>query len=111
MAKISKHAEQRLKERNGLGKKSYDRIVEKAYENGINHSQTKGNLHKWMSGLYQKYPRKGTEIKLYGDKAYIFVEQVLVTVLQIPNDIKKNMSVMIRKPKETKTGKDVAVNA
>lgn len=111
MAKISKHAEQRLKERNGLGKKSYNRIVEKAYDNGINHSQTKGNLNKWMSGLYNKYPRKGTEIKLYGDKAYIFVEQVLVTVLQIPNDIKKNMAVMVKKPKEKKMGRDVTVNA
>lgn len=39
---ISEHAEQRLKERCGFTKKSRERMADRAFNEGITHSQTKG---------------------------------------------------------------------
>lgn len=97
---VSEHAEKRLKERSGLNKKSVQKNAERAYSKGIKHSETKGNLNKYVCGLTNKYHKKGTDIRIYGDKVFIFIRKqdiydpnmdyiVLITVLQIPNDLKK----------------------
>lgn len=91
MVKISKHAEMRLKERCGLNKKSMKRVVEKAFNDGVQHKETKGNLCKWITSLYLKH-KTANNIRLYGDKAYIFVGDVLVTVIQIPSNLRNDMS-------------------
>ena len=92
---VSNHAEERLKERCGFNKKSVDRMAEKAFMEGITHSQTKGNLNKWITSLYFKNKR-ANNIRLYGDKAYIFCDETLVTVIQIPNNLMKNLKAMVK---------------
>lgn len=87
---VSMHAEERLKERCGINKKSVQRMAEKAFTNGIHHSQTKGNLKKWVTSLYFKN-ETANNIRLYGDKAYIFNNETLITVLQIPSNLRNNM--------------------
>lgn len=94
--KVSKHAEQRMRERCGLNKKSIERIAQKAYNNGIKHESTKGRLNKWITGVYFKNT-KANNIRLYGDMLYIFCDNVLVTVFQIPHSIAKNLSDYIMK--------------
>ena len=93
--KITKHANARSKERNGWNTKTTERMLQKVLEQGITHSQTKGRLNKWMSSLYSNYRRKGKDIRLYGDKAYIFVNESLLTVLQIPANLTKDMNNFI----------------
>lgn len=93
--KITKRAKERSKERNGWNTKTTERMLKKVLEQGITHSQTKGRLNKWMSSLYNKHRRKGTDIRLYGDKAYIFVEESLITVLQIPANLTKDINNFI----------------
>lgn len=92
---ITKHADIRLKERCNLNKKTRNRIVEKVLKEGITHSQTKGNLNKWITSLYFKN-KKANNIRLYGDKAYIFCDESLMTVLQIPTDLTKNLKSMLK---------------
>ncbi len=82
---ISKHAEDRLKERCGFNRKTCERMSQKAYDDGITHAQTKGRLNKWITSLYFRN-KNANNIRLYGDKAYIFCDEVLVTVIQIPVD-------------------------
>lgn len=89
--KVSKHAEQRMRERCGLNKKSIERIAQKAYNKGIKHESTKGRLNKWITCVYFKNT-KANNIRLYGDMLYIFCDNVLVTVFQIPHNIAKNLS-------------------
>lgn len=93
---ITKHAEARIKERCGLGKKTNQRMVEKVFNEGVTHSQTKGRLNKWVTSLYFNN-ESANNIRLYGDKAYIFCGETLVTVIQIPHDLMKNFKKMIRK--------------
>lgn len=93
---VSKHAEDRLKERCGFNKKACERIAQKAFNEGITHSETKGRLNKWITSLYFKNER-ANNIRLYGDKAYIFCDETLVTVIQIPIDLTKDLKSMIKK--------------
>lgn len=91
---ISNHARQRMKERCGFNKKTQERMAEKAFRDGIPHNRTNGRLNKWITSLYFKNER-ANNIRIYGDKAYIFCGETLVTVIQIPANIKKDMRSMI----------------
>lgn len=92
---VTEHAKRRLKERNGLNSKSIDRIAEKALNNGIRHNQTKGRLCKWVTSVFFRNTNINN-IRLYGDKAYLFDDEKLVTVLQIPQSLTKDMRKMIK---------------
>lgn len=96
MIEISEHAFKRLSERSGLSKKAAYRIAEKAFTQGITHSETKGNLNKYITSLYFNNTN-ANNIRLYGDKVYIFVGEVLVTVLQIPSNLTKDMKKLVRR--------------
>ena len=98
---VTKHAEKRLEQRSGLSKKSIQRMAEKAYEEGIAHKDTKGNLNKWVTSLYFNN-QKANNIRLYGDKAFIFTGSTLITVLQIPSSLTKDMKKLVKIPVNTK---------
>lgn len=92
---VSKHAKQRMKERCGYNSKCIERMAKKAFDEGITHKQTKGQLNKWVTKLFF-YNKHANNIRLYGDKAYIFCDTVLVTVVQIPNNLMKDFKKMIK---------------
>lgn len=46
---ITTHADKRGKERFALGKKAFERIIPKVKALGVRHSETKGNLHKYIT--------------------------------------------------------------
>ena len=92
---ISEHAKQRMKERCGFNKKTCERMAQKALESGISHKQTKGRLNKWVTSLFFK-KRSANNIRLYGDNAYIFCGETLITVIPIPPSLKKDMDKMIK---------------
>lgn len=91
---ISNHARHRMKERCGFNRKAQDRMAEKAFYEGITHKQTKGRLHKWVTSLFFKNCN-ANNIRLYGDNAYIFCGETLVTVIPIPNDLRKDFERMV----------------
>lgn len=104
---LTKHAEERLKDRIGLNKKSLKRNAQKAFDYGYKHSDVKGQLRKYVDKIYLENRDRNTyfdNIRIYGDKVYLFKENVLVTVMQIPANLTKNLKSMIKK-EELKNGK------
>lgn len=93
---ISNHARKRMKERCGFNRKAQDRMAEKAFGEGITHKRTKGRLHKWVTSLFFKNCN-ANNIRLYGDNAYIFCGETLVTVIPIPSNLKKDFERMVKK--------------
>lgn len=75
-----------LMRRCGLNKSSFEQISEKVYSEWISHSETFGWLNKWVTSLYFQN-KTANNIKLYGDKAYLFHGNMLITVIQIPNNL------------------------
>lgn len=84
---VSRHAYERLHERCGLGRKAATRMAEKAFYIGMKHSDTKGQINRWITSLYFNN-KNANNIRLYGNFAYIFCNKILVTVLEIPNNLK-----------------------
>lgn len=94
--KVSRHAFQRIRERCGLNKKSAERLAQKAFDNGIRHGQTKGNLYKWVTAQYFKNENIDNLI-IYGDNLYLFDGYTLVTVFRVPNNLLKNLDSMVKR--------------
>lgn len=85
-----------MKERCGFNRKAQGRMAEKAFYEGITHKQTKSRLHKWVTSLFFKNCN-ANNIRLYGDNAYIFCDETLVTVIPIPNDLRKDFEKMVKR--------------
>lgn len=92
---VTNHARKRMRERCGFNKSSCDRMAKKALTEGIPHSQTKGCLNKWVTSLYFKN-KTANNIRLYGDKAYIFHDTALITILPIPSNLAHNLKTMTK---------------
>ncbi len=73
-------------------------MAQKALDDGITHAQTTGRLNKWITGLYFRNTN-ADNIRIYGDNAYIFCGSILITVIRVPENIRKDMQKMIRKHK------------
>lgn len=83
-------------ERGGLNRKSIQRIANQVYSNGYPIERTKGRLRKWMYKI-SKSNSSAQNLRIYGDKLYIFSNDVLITVFNIPNNLKKDLAKMIDK--------------
>lgn len=83
-------------ERGGLNRKSIQRIANQVYSNGYPIERTKGRLRKWMYKISKSNP-SAQNLRIYGDKLYIFSNDVLITVFNIPNNLKKDLAKMIDK--------------
>lgn len=93
--KISNHARQRMKERCGFNRKAQERMAERAFNEGITHKQTKGRMHKWVTSLFFRNCN-ANNIRLFEGFAYVFCGETLVTVIQIPIDLRKDFRNMIK---------------
>ncbi|WP_295094525.1 hypothetical protein [Ruminococcus sp.] len=100
MVCITDHAIKRLKQRMGLGHRAALKMAETAFKKGLNHSETRGSLNKYISAQALEYQKKGNCIKVYGEMVYIFGSTgktetgedfgVLITAWYIPNEYKNN---------------------
>ena len=62
-------------------------MAEKAFYTGMKHSDTRGQINRWITSLYFNN-KNANNIRMYGNFAYIFCNKILVTVLEIPNNLK-----------------------
>ena len=88
--KITKHAYERAKERFKWKPKTLDRMVPKAFENGITHAETKGQLKKYLDSLWHRN-KSVNNIRIYGEDVYFFSDYTLITLYRIPSDLTKNL--------------------
>lgn len=88
MPQLTKHAISRMKERCGISKTNASKIARRAYAKGITHSQTTGNIHKFLDSIYLSQ-KKGTDMRIYGDAVYVFNKRndILITVIKVPADL------------------------
>ena len=87
MCHVTRHGEQRAIERLGLKKKSVQRMAERALDKGIRHSDTKSSLNRYLTKIYLNY-EKANNIRIYGQGIYIFNDEILLTVYDLPNKYK-----------------------
>lgn len=89
---VTRHAEKRLKERNGWNKKTIDRMVYKIFTEGVTVNKKD---HPWAVKISANCYKP--VYKIYGNFVYIFSGTTLVTVLNIPQKTKNNKKTITRK--------------
>lgn len=99
MCKLTNHSKKRMKERCGSNKSSEQKIAQTAFEKGITHAETSGSLHRYLDGLYLSH-HKANNMRIYGDKVFIFCGDQLITVLQLPSKYMKTCNQIRGKSKE-----------
>lgn len=84
---ISDHAFLRLKQRNGWGKSASLRMIRKVYDNGTPEDDVRGYVGQWLKQKKGSYGRTQDHFKIYGNYAYAFNGNTLLTVLKIPSRV------------------------
>lgn len=77
-----------MKERCGFTKGSADRMAQRALDFGMKHNECSGKLKRYVDSLYFAN-KTANNIRLFGEKAYIFHNDTLITVLQVPRNLCK----------------------
>ena len=86
--RVTKHGRLRTKDRTGLRKKIAERNAEKAFQFGLTHGETTGNLNKYLTSLYFKN-KAANNLRVYHRFVYVFHDKLLITVLPLPRDLCK----------------------
>jgi len=98
IVKVTSHGTARTRQRCGIKKKSVQRIAAIAFKKGISIKDTTGSLNRYLQYLYH-YNETADNIRIYGDKVYIFCGNVLVTVLNVPHKYKNRVNMLMRERK------------
>ena len=86
---VTTHAKKRIKERINIPKASVDRIANKAIDKGLKHSETSGQLCKFLDKLFLSH-RTAKNIRVFNQKVFLFSQKmILITVVPLPNNLKK----------------------
>jgi hypothetical protein len=83
---LTAHAHDRMKERLGLPKKAHEAAAQRAYELGKGHADARGRLKRYLDGQWKDHP--GSVPKIYGEHLYFFKGNVLITVYEIPKNLR-----------------------
>lgn len=84
------HAYNRAKERFSWKKKTLDRMMRKAYYEGITHADTVGTLNSYITDLWSQYER-ANNIRIYGENIYLFRFNKLITLYRLPTELTKHV--------------------
>lgn len=85
---ITDHAYLRAKERLSFSPSTLDRLAPKAFSGGITHKDTKGKVNRYITKLWN-YNKSINNIRVYGEVVFLFSDNILVTLYQIPNEFKR----------------------
>jgi len=96
MIEVTAHAKERMKERCKIKARSIERLARIAFEKGMNPSDFSGALHGYLMSLYE-FNHQANNLRLYGDKIYIFCDDVLVTVYDTPKRFLNTVNHLARK--------------
>lgn len=86
---ITDHAYDRAKERLGMSRGAFSKLAYKAYLDGVKHCNTAGNLKKWIDGTWFNY-KNANNIRIYGEVFFLFNFKTLITVYQVPHNLRKS---------------------
>lgn len=85
---ISKHARERSKERTGIKKKSFERLLPKILKEGKTTKDFNGSFRRYLDKLHMSHSGKKRFI-IFGHRIYVLKNKTIVTVMLIPSEFLK----------------------
>jgi hypothetical protein len=87
---ISEHASTRMKERLGIPKSAHQRTAQRAFDQGVKHSETFGNLCRYLDKQYLSHSQ-ANNMRVHGHHIFVFADTVLITVLHLPQNLVRDL--------------------
>ena len=84
---VTYHAEKRIRQRIGVPKSAVKKLAVKARNQGVERVETHGSLRRYLDALYHYNPNT-TSVYVMSEKIYIFANEALITVLNLPTRYK-----------------------
>lgn len=97
---VSRHADERTRKRMGVPRSAVRKLAAKAMSEGITRYETHGPLRRYLDALYH-YNETANNIRVWGDRVWIFSDHTLVTVINLPQKY-RNRANGILQNKNTK---------
>lgn len=88
--KITRHAVVRGRERVGLSLKPFIALAARAFEVGVRQEECAGALGRWLAGIYLSQ-LKVNNARIYGDHCYLFMGRTLITVIHVPQGLRRTV--------------------
>lgn len=85
---ITQHAFDRAKERSSWSESVLERMAQRAYTDGFEPKNMKARLKRFVDSKTIKHH---STVYLHGEVLYFFKQNLLVTLYQIPNDLKGHL--------------------
>lgn len=89
MIRITTHAIERANERLQWKEPVLEKMATKAFTEGVDVGSAKGHLKKYIQSQFKKEGGVANKIRIHGEIVFIFNDNLLITLFQIPNDLKK----------------------
>lgn len=93
---ITDHAKDRTRQRVGLPKRVVEKNAERAFDEGIKHSEVSGSLKRFMDSLYLN-GRLANNLRIYCGNVYLFKGRTLITVISLPEKYRKKVDDIWKK--------------
>ena len=84
---LTKHAKDKAKQRLGLNASALGNLAYAAFTLGTQQINTKGKLKKFLEGKHLNH--NNNDARVYGENVFFFTGTRLITVYQLPNDLRK----------------------
>ena len=85
---LTDHAIERGKERLGLCEKALQRTADRAFADGVAVPETAGKLRRYLDRQGMLHS-KGNNTRVHAEHVFVFQDNVLITILYLPNDLRR----------------------
>lgn len=86
----TKHAYERAKERFNWRSDVLDKMMDKAYNQGVKHKDTKGSLNRYITKIWFNY-NHCNNVRIYGENIYFFCDKKLITLYRLERKMIKHL--------------------
>lgn len=80
---VSRHGEQRSRERLGVPKRAVARMADAALKTGAKHSDFSGSMRRYLDGVFLEHG-KPNNMRVYNQHLFLFSGETLITVWPVP---------------------------
>lgn len=93
---VTRHGDRRTRERMGVPRSAVKRMAERAMTDGISRHDCSGSLRRYLDSLYH-YNETANNIRVWSEKVFIFSDNYLITVLDLPTRYRNVANSLISK--------------
>ena len=93
---MTHHADKRIRQRVGVPRSAVRRLAIKARNDGTERRDTSGSLRRYLDRVYH-YNEAANRIMVWSEKVWIFSDNALITVLNLPLRYRNTANGLTRK--------------